>query len=195
MVTGVDLVHLQLRVASGEPLGLYAGCHSPARARHRGGASAKTPRTPSPLAGNRAGVGSTSPAPCAHRQRIVAGNTITHHYDPMIAKLIAWGENREQAIGDDSCAGAHCRAGRAHQSGFLIALLRHPPFRKANCTRGLLEEYPLTGELEELPLPVMAALGLAETLLRPRTQARPCRMAPPSPTTWQTLGAWQIGGE
>lgn len=191
------MVHLQLRVASGEPLGL-----SQDAIRQRGHAIEARLYAEDPANAFAPSLGTVQVWEAPHLPHvridsgIVAGNTITHHYDPMIAKLIAWGENREQAIRRLIHALERTVVlGVRTNLGFLIALLRHPAFQEGKLHTGLLEEYPLTGEPEELPLPVMAALGLAETLLRPRTQARPVQDGAPVADPWQTLGAWQIGGE
>ncbi len=197
MVTGVDLVHLQLRVASGEPLGLPQDA-----IRQRGHAIEARLYAEDPANAFAPSLGTVQVWEVPHLPHvridsgIVAGNTITHHYDPMIAKLIAWGENREQAIRRLIQALERTVVlGVRTNLGFLIDLLRHPAFQEGKLHTGFLEEYPLTGEPEELSLPVMAALGLAETLLRPRTQAHPVQDGAPVADPWQTLGAWQIGGE
>lgn len=65
-------------------------------------------------------------------------------YDPMIAKLITYGENREQAIermGD--ALDAYYIRGVNHNISFLNALIAHPRFRKGHLTTNFIaEEYP-----------------------------------------------------
>jgi propionyl-CoA carboxylase alpha chain len=75
---------------------------------------------------------------------VYEGGEVSLHYDPMIAKLIAFGQTRDQAI-------AHMRGalnefsirGVSHNISFLAALVEHPRFREGNLTTNLIaEEYP-----------------------------------------------------
>ncbi|MER3558216.1 MAG: hypothetical protein C4336_01165, partial [Armatimonadota bacterium] len=78
--------------------------------------------------------------------------------------------------------------------GFLIDLLHHPDFVAGRLHTGFLSEHALTGEPSEVPLPVLCALGLAETLVRPTRPTRVNTDEPAIADPWQTIGAWQIGG-
>jgi 3-methylcrotonyl-CoA carboxylase alpha subunit len=64
-----------------------------------------------------------------------AGDEITPFYDPMIAKVIAWGEDRETARRrlDDALA-ATCIDGVGCNLAFLRAVLAHPEFRNGTAT-------------------------------------------------------------
>ena len=96
MITGLDLVEWQLRVAAGEPLPLRAGrARASAATRSR---RASTPRIPSAASCRRSARSRT----CVRRRRarvrvdtgVRAGDEISPYYDPMIAKLIVYGEDR-----------------------------------------------------------------------------------------------------
>ena len=87
-ITGLDLVELQLRVASGEPLGLRAGGHQILRPRHRGAAV---------LGRRRRTISCRNPARMARWQMpdgvrvehaLQSGSEIPPFYDSMIAKMI-----------------------------------------------------------------------------------------------------------
>ena len=72
------------------------------------------------------------------------GGEISIHYDPMIAKVISHGANREEAI--ERMAEAldefHIR-GVSHNIGFLAALMAHPRFAEGRISTDFIaEEYP-----------------------------------------------------
>ena len=102
MITGLDLVEWQLRVAAGEPLPLRAGrARASTATRSR---RASTPRIPTrgflPSIGTLAHLRAAGGA--APRVRVDtgvrAGDEISPYYDPMIAKLIVHGEDRAAAL-------------------------------------------------------------------------------------------------
>ncbi len=75
---------------------------------------------------------------------VVEGSEISMFYDPMIAKLITYGDTREAAI--DAQIAALDRfeiEGIGHNLDFLSALMQHPRFREGRLTTGFIaEEYP-----------------------------------------------------
>ena len=98
-VTGVDLVHAQLRVASGEPLPWTPGAAGAARPRDRVPDLRRGSRQRLPAAGRAAGALPRAAGPRASASTAASSRAseIGIYYDPMIAKLIAWGETREMA--------------------------------------------------------------------------------------------------
>jgi propionyl-CoA carboxylase alpha chain len=72
------------------------------------------------------------------------GGEVSIFYDPMIAKLITWGETRDQAA--DLQVAALDRfelEGLGHNIDFLSAIMQHPRFRSGELTTGFIaEEYP-----------------------------------------------------
>ncbi|MBL8669748.1 MAG: acetyl/propionyl/methylcrotonyl-CoA carboxylase subunit alpha [Alphaproteobacteria bacterium] len=69
------------------------------------------------------------------------GSEISMYYDPMIAKLCAWGETREQAIDRLRTAmDAYVVRGLTHNLGFLSVLLGMPRFRAGKLTTKFIEE-------------------------------------------------------
>ncbi len=72
------------------------------------------------------------------------GSEVSMYYDPMIAKLVTYGENREQAIermGD--AQDAYYIRGVNHNISFLNALIAHPRFKEGRLTTNFIaEEYP-----------------------------------------------------
>ncbi len=70
---------------------------------------------------------------------------VNPHYDPMVAKLIAWGPDRDAAVG--KLAGALSRttiAGIPTNIPFLQAVLREPHFQQGRYTTQYLAEHPQT---------------------------------------------------
>jgi acetyl-CoA carboxylase biotin carboxylase subunit len=144
MVTGVDIVREQLRIAAGEPLSIaqedvcFNGHAIEARI------NAESPErgfAPSP------GRVSRWVAPVGSYVRVdtacFAGATIPPHYDSIVAKVIAIGDDRPQAIARLIHALAHLRVdGIATTAPFAREVLRHPDVVAARVhTRWLEEEF------------------------------------------------------
>ncbi|WP_373474260.1 ATP-binding protein [Sphingorhabdus lacus] len=72
------------------------------------------------------------------------GGEVSMFYDPMIAKLITWGPNRDVAA-DLQIAALDCFEieGLGHNIDFVSAIMQHPRFRSGELTTGFIaEEYP-----------------------------------------------------
>ncbi|MFU8815095.1 MAG: acetyl-CoA carboxylase biotin carboxylase subunit [Pseudomonadales bacterium] len=75
---------------------------------------------------------------------IQEGSEVSMFYDPMIAKLVTFGETRDAAIAHmaDALDGYYIR-GVSHNISFLNALILHPRFREGRLTTNFIaEEYP-----------------------------------------------------
>ena len=75
---------------------------------------------------------------------IEEGSEVSMFYDPMIAKLISYGDTREEAIENmaDALDEYYIR-GVSHNISFLNALIMHPRFREGRLTTNFIaEEYP-----------------------------------------------------
>jgi acetyl-CoA carboxylase biotin carboxylase subunit len=130
MVTGIDLVQAQLRIAGGEPLPWHQD-----DIHQRGHAIecriyAEDPVTffPSPgrisLLRVPAGIGIRDDS------SVYEGAEVTVHYDPMISKLVAWGTDRDEAIRRMLRALAEYRIqGPTTNIAFHRWVLEHPRFR------------------------------------------------------------------
>ncbi|MEK9721232.1 MAG: biotin/lipoyl-containing protein, partial [Quisquiliibacterium sp.] len=156
MITGQDLVQWQLRVAAGQPLPLaqdqlringhaieariYA--ENPDKGFLPSTGTLRHLRTPAHLAFRLAADSSSAGAPAAVRidSGVRKGDTISPHYDPMIAKLITWGADREQAIARMHAALIEFEAvGPANNVGFLQRLMGCKAFASADLDTGLIE--------------------------------------------------------
>ena len=154
MISGQDLVEWQLRVAAGEPLplaqeGLRINGHSiEARVYAENADKGFLPSTgtlrhlATPAAVNFA-VGSThegTPAAVRIDSGVRAGDAISPYYDPMIAKLIVWGSDRDQAIRRMHLALSRFEVvGLATNVGFLNRLMTCRSFAEADLDTGLIE--------------------------------------------------------
>ncbi|MXU63895.1 acetyl-CoA carboxylase biotin carboxylase subunit [Oceanomicrobium pacificus] len=158
-ITGVDLVEWQLRVASGEPL--------PARQSDlsiSGHAMEARLYAEDPSRGFLPAIGTLThlefPAAARADSGVVAGDAISPHYDPMIAKLIVHGPTRDTALTQMHRALSDTAiAGTVTNLPFLATLVRHPGFRAAEMDTGLIDR-----DLEDLtdsPPCSDAVIGLA----------------------------------
>jgi acetyl/propionyl-CoA carboxylase alpha subunit len=141
MVTGVDLVQAQLRVAAGEPLPW-----TPASLSQRGHAIECRIYAEDPMQGflPQAGALLLYREPQGPGIRVdsgvVEGGEIPVHYDPMVAKLIVYGDTREAARrrAVDALLRYYVLGVRTNIA-FLIALLEHPRFIDAGIDTGFLD--------------------------------------------------------
>ena len=142
MVTGTDLVEWQLRVAAGEPLPLAQAELSMTGHAVEARVYAEDPgRGFLPSTGVLAHLG-TPPESARVRVDIGVreGDTVTPHYDPMIAKVIAHGEDRAAALTRLSGALRGFEvAGVATNVPFLARLLADPEFRAGDADTGLID--------------------------------------------------------
>ena len=159
LVTGTDLVEWQLRVASGDPLPLvqeeiatrghaiearlYA--EDPARSFLPSTGRLDHLRLPESETAPGTGTGADHEPPGTNGIRVDtgvrAGDTVSMYYDPMIAKVIAWGPDRDAAA--DRIAGALAATevvGLSTNAGFLHSLVSHPRFRAADIHTRFIEE-------------------------------------------------------
>jgi 3-methylcrotonyl-CoA carboxylase alpha subunit len=167
-VTGEDLVEWQLRVAAGEPL--------PKRQeelRLSGHAFEARLYAEDPSKGFLPAIGRLThldfPDGVRSETGIRAGDAITPHYDPMIAKLIVHGPDRAAALRKLVRALEETRvAGSTTNLAFLSRLARHPEFAEARLDTGLIDRH--LAALTTPPAPTaavravaaLAALGLHE---------------------------------
>lgn len=165
LVTGLDLVALQLDVAQGLPLPLAQdevalnGHAIEVRLYAEDPGNDFLPAAgtinvwrPSDAAGVRTDAG------------IVQGQSVSPFYDPMVAKVIAHGANREQArqrliegLGDTAMFGP------ANNRDFLLRVLDDPTFAAGEATTALLDEV-WQGDFADPP-PAPASLALATVML------------------------------
>ncbi|MGO4167148.1 ATP-binding protein [Novosphingobium sp. YAF33] len=125
---------------------------------------------------------------------VYEGGEVSMFYDPMIAKLITWGETRDEAA-DKQVAALDLFEieGLGHNIDFVSAIMQHPRFRSGELTTGFIaEEYPegFTGApaSEELKGKLAAVAAFVATARADRArrvdgQLAPHRLSPPSEWT------------
>ncbi|HSR67010.1 MAG TPA: acetyl-CoA carboxylase biotin carboxylase subunit [Acidobacteriota bacterium] len=163
MVTGIDLVSEQIRVAAGERLRF-----SQQEIQMRGAAIecrvyAEDPFNnffPSP--GKIATLYEPAGPGIRNDSGVYEGFEIPIQYDPMISKLVAYGADRQQAIRRMVRALQEYRIGGLRTNlPFFEVLLRHPDFLKGDLSTDFIDRHGLMEELkeeqEEQDLPLLAA--------------------------------------
>jgi acetyl-CoA carboxylase biotin carboxylase subunit len=163
MVTGIDLVKWQLRIAAGEKLSLQQDQIHP-----RGHAIEARLYAEDVAAGFLPSTGTIHylrpPSGPGIREDsgMTEGNEVSRYYDPLMSKLIAWGENRMEAISRLARALREYRiAGVRTTIPFCLFVIEHPSFQNGDFDTRLVDtrlhreflEAPASSEIE----PAMAA--------------------------------------
>jgi 3-methylcrotonyl-CoA carboxylase alpha subunit len=191
LVTGLDLVHLQLAVAAGEPLPF-----SQEDVSLRG--SAIEARLYAEEDGLPAGGKLLAFAPpegpgIRNDTGVEAGDEVSLNYDPMLAKLIVCAPDRDAAVRrlrrslhDYSVLGVPTNL------PLLRRIAGHPAYATGETTVRFLEEHRLTEALPDPEAPPEAVLLAAAAGLALRASADPFAAGP-----WRNLGAarfrYQVG--
>ena len=178
-ITGFDLVEWQLRVARGEPLPV-----TQEQVRFSGHAIEVRLYAEDPYDGWKPQIGRIAgwrPGDTDVRidHGIAEGGEVTPYYDAMVAKLIAHGQDRDDAIRRLRRALEQVPLlGVANNGRFLRDLLHHPDFRNAAMTTTRLDEWAAQGEaLLQRPQPPEAAWMLAAALMGGTSDGRPASVA------------------
>ncbi|MBN9097868.1 MAG: biotin/lipoyl-binding protein [Pseudonocardia sp.] len=188
LVTGLDLVRLQLLVAMGRPLPAevseprIAGHAVEARLYAEDPAKGYLPRT---------GTLRTMQVPDLAGVRVDSGvrdgSVVGHHYDPMLAKVIAWAPTRAEALGTLSAALAGARIhGLTTNRDLLVRVLRHDEFAGRGTDTGFLDRHDaaelggalIDGDGERLH-------AVAATLAQVAARRAAARIQPTLPAGWR----------
>jgi 3-methylcrotonyl-CoA carboxylase alpha subunit len=199
MITGLDLVEWQLRVAAGEALPL-----AQEQLTIHGHAIEARIYAEEPAAGFLPSTGRllhlAAPAETLNVRidsGVEEGDEIGPHYDPMIAKLIVWDESRERARTRLLQALAQYRiVGVANNVEFLWRLATCPAFVSGDLDTGLIERqcgFLFPGD-EQPPAEAYALAALAE-LLREEQGLRGGAAGDPDPhSPWRLRDGWRLNG-
>ncbi|MEQ1510903.1 MAG: acetyl/propionyl/methylcrotonyl-CoA carboxylase subunit alpha, partial [Sphingopyxis sp.] len=153
-ITGIDLVEQMIRVAAGEKLamtqdditidGWAIENRVYAEDPYRGflPSTGRLVRYNPPVTGWEGGIRGVDGVRVD--DGVMDGGEVSMFYDPMIAKLITWGETRDEAADLQIAALDQFEIeGLGHNIDFVSAIMQHPRFRSGELTTGFIaEEYP-----------------------------------------------------
>jgi propionyl-CoA carboxylase alpha subunit len=110
---------------------------------------------------------------------VAEGGEVSIFYDPMIAKLITWGETREAAIDRQIDAlDSFVIEGIGHNVDFLSALMQHPRFRAGTLTTGFIaEEYPQGFAGAPADDCLLRDLAVVAAMVAMETESRACAIS------------------
>ncbi|MBK4738297.1 acetyl/propionyl/methylcrotonyl-CoA carboxylase subunit alpha [Noviherbaspirillum pedocola] len=200
MITGTDLVEWQLRVAAGQPLPkrqdelqinghalearIYA--ENPEKGFLPSIGTLRHLRTPDALHFHAQAAGSNEGVTRID-SGVREGDAISPYYDPMIAKLITWGPDREAALALMAQALSQYQVvGLASNVAFLKRLVQSQPFAEADLDTGLIARHHDALFPPHRPAPLPASALVAASLLASERQA--------GGDPWASTGGFRLNG-
>ena len=208
MITGEDLVEWQLRVAAGEPLPLkqseiLSGGHSievrlcaenpqssflPETGRIGVFREPRHSRGACPRA-NLSGGGNPVEEIVRLDTGVREGDDISVYYDPMIAKLIVWGDDRAEAARRMQEALRETQIlGVTTNLAFLERVVRHPAYLKGDTDTGFIERHRADLLPAESNVPLEALVAAAARVFMDEQRERADAVASP----WNDTGGWRL---
>jgi len=191
MTLGMDLVYWQVRIAEGRALP-YGG---PLRARGHAIECRIYAEDPAadfmPCAGRLAFLREPGGPWIRNDCGVRSGSEVTTHYDPMISKLVAWGETRDASIARMTEAlKDYVILGLRTNREYLLDILEHPAFREGRLHTGFLREHLPDWQPRQTMLePALIASALCR---KGRGAARggPFSDGKADTNPWATIGSW-----
>ncbi|HYU01125.1 MAG TPA: acetyl-CoA carboxylase biotin carboxylase subunit [Gemmatimonadales bacterium] len=199
LVFGVDIVREQLRVAQGQPLRVHAGALQPRGHAIECRITAEDPfNSFLPATGMIRYLQAPSGPGVRWDGGVEAGNEVTLFYDPLLAKLIVWGDTRAAALQRMRRALRELViVGIPSSQAFHLRVLADPDFQRGDVDVTYLERVGERLLAAELAPELTQPLAIAATLLAEEQRAAaaaPLPTAPPPahPSAW-TLAARREG--
>jgi len=193
LITGVDLVAAQLRVAAGEPLWFSQGDlsingHAIECRIYAEDPSANFCPSPGTLVGYREPTGPFVRVDSG----VVEGAEVPIHYDPMVAKMVVWGANRGEAI-------ARCRralrsyhlVGIPTSIPFFLAILDDPDFVRGEYNTGFITPEWLAERVSVGDNPELAAIAAAIARFESDHARAPESGGPACSSAWRRPHSWR----
>ncbi len=197
VTTGIDLAKWQLRIAYGEKLTikqneLFQRGHAiECRIYAEDPANGFLPST---------GILEKVEGPTGPNIRddtgIYTGMEVTPYYDPLLAKLVAYGENRNESINKMIWAlSRYIVLGVTTNISFLKEVLAHEEFKKGNVTTHFIDDYFKDWTVTKDGLPIEAIISLAVYDLMHSKSKEVVRYKEADPhSPWKHVGRWRVGG-
>ena len=186
LVTGLDLVEQQLRVAAGQRL---AFAQDDVRINGHAVEARVYAEDPSrgflPTGGRALLLREPAEEGVRIDSSLVEGASVGTTYDPMLSKVIAWGPDRRTALARlDRALSAQVVLGVGTNTSFLRALLAHPDVQAGRLDTGLVERELDQLIRPELPDEAYLACALLRLLAAQRATGDP----------WDEVGGWRLSG-
>lgn len=200
MITGQDLVEWQLQVAAGAALPLFQSELSITGHAFEVRLYAEDPQRDFLPATGRL-LHFETPPPSRHLRLdsgVRQGDSVTVYYDPMIAKLIVWDQDRASALARlrVALAGTHI-VGVTTNTAFLAAVASHPAFAEGGVDTGFIERF--AEDLLPVPVPlddeVLALAALAEILAVRQEASRAAARSGDGNSPWFQTDGWRLNGD
>jgi 3-methylcrotonyl-CoA carboxylase alpha subunit len=197
MITGLDLVEWQLRIACGEPLPLTQEQIQIKGHAFEARIYAEDPdRQFLPVSGKLSFLQPPSESKYVRVDTgVLQGDDVSVFYDPMIAKLIVWDENRDKALSRFSKALREYRIGGLSTNlEFLYNISTCEPFKNAElCTDFITKNQALIFQAKQQDKPRTIALAALYLRLRQNQQSLQKHLQINDPySPWNLANAWRL---
>jgi len=175
MITGIDLVKLQIRIAAGESLGLDQGDVRPRGHAVEARICAEDPaRNFAPSFGTLTELHLPGGPGIRVDTDLFVGQEVTLYYDPLVAKVIVWGESRDLALDRMRFALRELQIGGIETTAELLSrVVDDPVFRRGDYDTGFLPGFLGGGGAPEEEDPTFRIACVAAALIaHERSRAR-----------------------
>ncbi|MCY4393531.1 MAG: acetyl/propionyl/methylcrotonyl-CoA carboxylase subunit alpha [Rhodospirillaceae bacterium] len=197
MITGQDLVEWQMRVAAGEPLALAQEDLAIAGHAIEVRLYAEDPdRDFLPRTGTLKRLRLPTGAGIRCDSGVTEGDSVTAHYDPMIAKLIAWSaDGRAAALRRIERALAQTEiVGLENNRDYLQRVIGHSAFVEGHFDTSFIETHREAIQPSDAPLPedALACAALAIELDRQEKAAAAAAASTDPWSPWHLVNGWRL---
>ncbi len=187
MVTGLDLVKMQIEVAQGMPLSVKEN-----EVKQHGHALECRLYAEDPSNNFLPAIGKISAylpdesACTRYDSGIESGSVIDIHYDPMMAKVITWGETRVDAIRKmQNALRKTVLLGITSNKNFLIDILSHPDFAEGKFNTHFLNHHPELSAAKTFSEAQLTEFAIAATLWQWKQHETKRNMLQHIPSGWR----------
>lgn len=194
-VTGIDLVKQQIRIAAGEPLPFQQKDVQQSGHAIECRIYAEDPENNFlPSLGTVHFIQEPTGPWVRTDSGLYSGIEVSMYYDPILSKLIVWGQDRNDAIQRmKNALENHVILGIKTQIPFLKSVIEHPEFVKGNTTTNFLKDYFPNWKMPEIDqdkISIILAATAIHEMTNSSNQIRAEKKVHVTP--WNTLGQWEI---